>query len=296
MSTFVPGSGMPAQPVPFAKMNGSGNDFVVIDNRAGVIDVAVAAQFTRLVCRRGLGVGADGVVLIEGAPSGSEVDFRWRYLNADGSDGEMCGNGAMCGARFAVHQRIAPDGCRFLTPSGVVAAEVVDAGRRPEVRLAMVDPSPIRSNLNLDDAPNVTAFDYVRVGVPHVVAVAPDADAFADAATFAAWGRAIRNHPKVAPDGANVNLIHRRGPDTIRMRTYERGVEAETLACGTGAVASALIAVRRGLVAQPVTVITSSTRPLVVSWQGEGEMVRNMRLSGEARFVAWGVLDPEGFS
>jgi diaminopimelate epimerase len=287
---------LPDTSIPFAKMNGSGNDFVVIDNRAGVIEDAAAGEFTRLVCRRGLGVGADGVVLIEEAPRGSDVDFRWRYLNADGSDGEMCGNGAMCGARFAARQRIAPEHCRFLTPSGVVAAEVVDAERRPDVRLAMVAPSPIRSNLNLDDAPNVTAFDYVRVGVPHVVAVAPDADAFADAAAFAAWGRAIRNHPEVAPDGANVNLIHRLGPDTIRMRTYERGVEAETLACGTGAVASALVAVRRGLVTPPVTVITSSTRLLTVSWDGDGETVRDVRLRGEARFVAWGVLDPEGLS
>ena len=287
---------LPDSSVPFAKMNGSGNDFVVIDNRGGLIPDAMAPEFARQVCRRGLGIGADGVVLIEVAPAGSDLHFHWRYLNADGSDVEMCGNGAMCGARFAVRQRIAPDTCRFLTRSGVIETEVVDALRRPEVRLAMVDPSPIRPRLVLDDAPNVTAFDYVRVGVPHVVAVAPDVDAFADAARFAEWGRAIRHHPDIAPEGANVNLIHRIDPSTIRMRTYERGVEAETLACGTGAVASALVAVRRGLVTQPVTVVTSSTRPLTVSWEAAGDMVRNVRLGGEARCVAWGVLDPEGFS
>ncbi len=287
---------LPETSVPFAKMNGSGNDFIVIDNRSGLIDEAALPAFARAVCRRRLGLGADGIVTIEEPAPGSDVDFRWRYINADGSEGEMCGNGAMCAARFAARQRIAPARCRFATPSGVVEAEVVDAERRPEVRLAMVDPSPIRPGLNLDDAPNVTLFDYVRVGVPHVVAMAPDVDAFADAGRFAAWGRAIRQHPGLAPEGANVNLIHRVGPDTIRMRTYERGVEAETLACGTGAVASALVAVSRGLVEQPVTVITSSGRPLLVSWEGEGDVVRNVRLSGEARFVAMGVLDPEGFA
>jgi diaminopimelate epimerase len=286
---------MPAQPVPFAKMNGSGNDFIVIDNRAGVVDADVLPEFTRAVCRRGLGEGADGVVTIEMPAAGSGVDFRWRYINADGTDGEMCGNGAMCGARFAVRQRIAPASCRFETPSGVVTADVEDAERAPGVRLAMVDVLPIRPGLILDDSPKVTVFDYVRVGVPHVVAVAPDVDTFADAGTFATWGRAIRQHPDLAPDGANVNLIHRIAPDTIRMRTYERGVEAETLACGTGAVASALVAVSRGLVHQPVTVVTSSTRPLTVSWTADGDTVRDIRLAGEARFVAWGVLDPEGF-
>jgi diaminopimelate epimerase len=287
---------MPVRPVPFTKMNGSGNDFIVIDNRSGLVDEAALPAFTRAVCRRGLGEGADGVVTIEDAPLGSDVDFRWRYINADGSAGEMCGNGAMCGARFAVKQGIAPASCRIETPSGVVTAEVADADHAPGVRLAMVDASPIRPKLILDDAPNVTAFDYVRVGVPYVVAVAPDVDAFGDAARFARWGRAIRLHPALAPEGANVNLIHRVAPDTIRMRTYERGVEAETLACGTGAVASALVAVSRGLVRQPVTVVTSSTRPLTVSWTADGKAVRDIRLAGEARFVAWGVLDPEGFA
>jgi len=287
---------LPEASVPFAKMNGSGNDFIVIDNRSRLVPEAVLPEFTRAACRRGLGLGADGVVTIEEPPPGIDVHFRWRYINADGSEGEMCGNGAMCGARFAVKQRIAPARCRFATMSGVVEAKVVDAERRPEVRLTMVDPSPIRPGLNLDDAPNVTVFDFVREGVPHVLAVAPDVDAFADAGRFATWGRAIRQHPELAPDGANVNLIHRIGPETIRMRTYERGVEAETLACGTGAVASALVAVARGLVEQPVTVITSSGRPLTVSWMGEGDAVRDVRLSGEARFVAWGVLDPEGLA
>jgi diaminopimelate epimerase len=128
--------------------------------------------------------------------------------------------------------------------------------------------------------------------VPHVVAVAPDVDAYEH---FDAWGRKIRHHPDLAPEGANANLIHRLGPDRIRMRTWERGVEAETLACGTGAVASAIVAVTRRLVSQPVQVVTSSSRTLTVSWEQDGDSARNIHLTGEARFVARGTLDPEGF-
>lgn len=280
---------LPLEPVPFAKMNGSGNDFVVIDNRAGLIADEILSSFTRAVCRRGLGVGADGVVMIEDAAAGSGVDFSWRYINADGMPGDLCGNGAMCGARFAVDLGIAQATCRFETPAGVITAEVLDGG--PAVRLEMIDAVIARRGLSLDDAPNVTTFDLVNAGVPHVVAVAPDVDAFAN---FAGWARPLRSHAEL-PDGANVNLIHRVGPNTLRMRTYERGVEAETLACGTGAVSSAVVAVSRGIVTQPVTVITSSGRPLTVIWEMNHDTARNVQLTGEARFVARGTLDAEGF-
>lgn len=274
--------------VPFTKMHGSGNDIVVIDNRAGVLSPELLPDFTRAVCRRRLGLGADGVVTIEAPTEESDVHFRWRYLNANGVEGDLCGNGAMCGARFAVDAGIAPASCLFETPAGVIAAEVIDVG--PGVRLEMVDATIVRRGLYLDDALDVTAFDQVQVGVPHVVAVAPNVDRFRD---FDVWGQRIRNHPDLGPHGANVNLIHRIAPDTIRMRTYERGVEGETLACGTGAVACAVVAVSRGIVAQPVKVITSSGLPLTVTWRADGDRVTGVRLTGNARFVARGTLDPE---
>lgn len=280
--------------IPFTKMTGSGNDFVVIDHRAPLFDSGEVAEFARAVCRRGLAIGADGVVLIENAGEGEKVDFRWRYINADGSEGEMCGNGAMCGARYAVLHGIAESPARFLTPDGIVNA-VVDNPHRPAVRIGVSDPGPIRREVV--EIEGVTLdFRALNMGVPHAVAIVDDADAFADAGTFSRIGRAVRVHDAFAPAGTNVNVIHRIDERTIRMRTYERGVEAETLACGTGAVASAVVATAEGLVSgPPVTVITSSGRPLEVRWENHDGRVTDVWLAGEARVVATGHLNPEGW-
>ncbi len=279
--------------IPFTKMSGSGNDFVVIDNRDGILAGDAIAPFTRAVCRRGLGLGADGVILIE-LPTRPDVDFRWRYLNADGSVGEMCGNGAMCGARFAVRHGIAPALCRFETEAGDVEAEVVDAHNNPAVEIWMADAGLPGDLLALSINSRTNAFARLRVGVPHVVTVVDDADAFADAGGFARWGQAVRNHEAFAPAGVNVNAMHVIDGQTIRMRTYERGVEAETLACGTGAAASAIVAVTAGLVSQPVSVVVSSGQVLTVRFLVEDDRVTGIRLTGSARFVANGNLDPEG--
>lgn len=282
--------------LPFAKMSGSGNDFVMIDNRDGLLAAGALPEFTRRVCRRGIGLGADGVVTIEPLDHDQpDADFRWRYINADGSDGEMCGNGAMCGARFAMDAGIAPQSCVFQTPSGLVHAEVAASG--PMVRIAMPDAGPLDAPVELKVLDRTMTFHSVRVGVPHTVGVVDDADGFADATSFAAWGKAIRQHPHFAPEGVNVNLIHPTDGNTLRMRTYERGVEAETLACGTGSVASAIVAMRELGMTPPLRVITSSGRPLQVDfrWDGETSSARDIYLAGEARFIATGHLDPEGW-
>lgn len=281
--------------IPFTKMTGSGNDFVVIDHRAPLFDPGQVAAFARAVCRRGVEIGADGVVLIEDAGDDDGIDFRWRYVNADGSEGEMCGNGAMCGARYAVLHGIAHSPTRFLTPDGVVTAMVEDP-HKPKVRIAVSDPGPIRRETVLVEGMELD-FHALKMGVPHAVAIVDDADAFADAGAFARIGRAVRLHDAFAPAGTNVNVIHRVDDRTIRMRTYERGVEAETLACGTGSVASAVVAVAEGLVAgPPVTVITSSGRPLEVRWEVRDGRPVNVWLGGEARVVATGHLNPEGWA
>lgn len=278
----------PGTGIPFVKMHGSGNDFVVVDNRERVVPPDDVAAFARAVCRPHLGLGADGVVLIDDGPGG--VDFRWRYINADGTDGDLCGNGAMCGVRFAVEMEIAPRSCRFETPAGVMTAQLHDDGRT--VTVDMIDADITDHGLHLSDDPAVSSFDRVMIGVPHVVAFTPDADAMDD---FDAWGRTIRHHERVQPEGANVNLVHRIDDNTIRMRTYERGVEAETLACGTGAVSSAVIAARRGLVQQPVNVVTSSGRTIRVEWEPEDDAATGIRMTGEAALVARGTILPDAF-
>lgn len=284
-----------ADRVPFTKMSGSGNDFVVIDNRSAILAEEAIAPFTRAVCCRGVALGADGVVLIaQTSPGDPPADFRWRYFNADGSEGELCGNGAMCGARFAVLNGIAPARCRFLTMDGPIDAEVTIDGRGAAlVRIALADPAPFRASATLPIAGRSLALASLRVGVPHAVTVVDDADAFADAAAFAAIGAAVRRHPHFAPDGTNLDVIQVVDRQTLRMRTYERGVEAETLACGTGAVASAVIATVQGLTRPPVTVITSSGRPLRVDFTPADGGARNVTLGGEARVVATGELWPE---
>ena len=279
--------------VPFTKMTGSGNDFVVIDHREPFLPAESIPDFVRAVCRRGVAIGADGVVLIE-ATDRDDLDFRWRYINADGTDGEMCGNGAMCGARFAVLNGIATSPARFMTPDGVITAEIDDPSR-PQVRIAVSDPGPIR-DVSVEVEGTTLDLFALKMGVPHAVAIVDDVDAFADAATFHRIGRAVRMHDAFQPAGTNLNVIHRVDDRTIRMRTYERGVEAETLACGTGSVASAVVAVREGLVRAPVTVITSSGRPLTVRWTERGGGVTGVWLGGEARIVATGLLHPDGWT
>jgi diaminopimelate epimerase len=283
--------------IPFAKMSGSGNDFVVIDNRAGVIAAETASEFTRRVCRHRLSVGADGVVLIEPADDPA-VHFRWRYINADGSDGEMCGNGAMCGARFAFLHGIAPARCVFQTASGLVHAEVEEeqtvADRSPRVRLRMPDPSVVRVNFGIEAAGGrELRVNAVTVGVPHVVVVTDDVVLFAPGEQLLDVGRSVRYHHAFAPAGTNFNVIEIHDEHRVQMRTYERGVENETLACGTGAVASAVVATRLGLVSTPVEVVTSSGRVLAVDFAWDGEFATGVRLVGEARMIATGEIWPE---
>lgn len=281
--------------VPFWKMSGSGNDFVVIDNRDGVISAPAASVFTRAVCRHRVSVGADGVVLIETSQERG-VHFRWRYINADGSDGEMCGNGAMCGARFAFLNDIAPATCVFRTESGLVHADVDPDPASTRVKIAVAPPGPLRRDIALEVAGQSLSMDAIVVGVPHAVAIVANADGFPENGEFTALGRAVRHHEQFAPAGTNWNVIEIRDTHTIRMRTYERGVEDETLACGTGAIASAISAVARGIVATPVGVITTGGRILTADFRWDGAQATDVTLGGEARVIVRGVIDAEALA
>jgi len=260
------------QRVPFFKMTGTGNDFIVIDNREGLLDADQCHDLVRQACRRKLSVGADGIILIERDP---EVDFKWRFFNADASEAEMCGNGARCAARFACLKGIvAQPRMAFRTLAGIIKAEV--SGSR--VKVQMTQPHSLRRDIHLEVNGKSFDLDFINTGVPHVVWFAADEQAL-ESADVSGWGRALRCHPCFQPSGTNVNFVFVRDEHHIVVRTYERGVEGETLACGTGAIASSLISAARDRVVSPVEVLTRSGETLTIHFDPAGEVY----LEGEAR-------------
>jgi len=260
-------------------MHGGGNDFVLIDHLERFIPEAEQPQFARRVCHRQMGAGADGLILIEDCPT---AHFRWRFYNADGSEPEMCGNGGRCAARFAVMQGIAPADLSFETLAGTIKATV--AGRR--VKLLMSGVGDIRLNQTIPLEGETLVGHFMKVGVPHVAVPVADLEA----APVTQWGRAVRFHPLFAPTGTNVNFIQVVGPRDLRIRTYERGVEDETLACGTGSVAAALLAARLGQVTSPVTVHTRGGEALIIHFAPQGESFTEVFLEGDALVAYQGEL------
>jgi diaminopimelate epimerase len=265
----------------FIKMSGAGNDFVVADNRQGgfPVDAASIAH----ICDRRFGVGADGVLLVEPSPS---ADFFMRYYNADGSEAEMCGNGARCIARFYVEQcragTTASRGVRFETRAGLMHAIV----NGDHVRLQMTEPRDVRLRQTIKLAGNTREYHFANTGVPHVVLFTDDVTR----ETVAALGAEVRYHADFAPRGTNVNWVQRLAGNAIRVRTYERGVEAETLACGTGVTASAILAHLVHGLTPPVRVTVQSGRVLEVDFARAGDAVRDVFLTGPAEFVFAGRL------
>lgn len=274
----------------FAKMNGTGNDFILVDNRDGRVAPEVMYLLARAVCRRGLSVGADGLILLRGSDRVDEelgkVDFAWDFFNADGSSAEMCGNGGRCAARFAHDKGLAGDSMVFDTLAGLIRAWVQGA----TVKLEMVRPRDAYSGLNLEAGQWSVILEGVNTGVPHAVLRVDDLEA----APVRELGRLLRYHDHFAPAGSNVNFAIRSG-DELMVRTYERGVEDETLACGTGAVAAALTAGRGLGLASPVTVRVRSGETLKVYFNGSDLEPGEVFLEGEARYAYRGVLDREAF-
>ncbi|MBU3983513.1 MAG: diaminopimelate epimerase [Proteobacteria bacterium] len=271
-------------PVPFTKMSGAGNDFIVIDHRVSLIPEAEQAEFVRKVCRRMFSVGADGLILIENSEL---ADFRWRFYNGDGSVAEMCGNGARCAARFAHSRGIAGSSMSFETLAGIIKAEITDDD---SVRLRMTAPCDFKKDLSvvLDGQERILSF--VNSGVPHAVLIMEEDDEV----PVREWGKIVRFHPLFQPAGTNVNFVQKIGENTIRVRTYERGVEDETMACGTGAVASALFAAVSGMVQSPVAVITSGGERLTILFDlQDGPQAENVFLQGPARIIYEGSLTAE---
>ncbi len=255
---------------PFVKMHGAANDFVVIDHREPFLPEPARGLFARL-CDRRRGVGADGVLLLERDP---ELDFAMRYHNADGGPAEFCGNGARCLARFALERGLGRGGrVRFRSAAGIHEARSAAAGV-VELHFGRVGRPAAPETLRA--AGRAFTGRLVQVGVPHFVVGVEDAGAV----PVAEWGRALRGDPRFAPAGANVDFAEPGAEGGVAMRTYERGVEAETLACGSGAIATALWAAQAG-VPSPVRIHTAGGDELVVSFVPEGEGY-DVRLTGPA--------------
>jgi len=267
--------------IPFVKMSGSGNDFVIIDGRGdSFIAEDRKPELVKIVSHRKTGVGCDGVLLVEDSESG---DFMMRYFNADGGEVEFCGNGARCIAYFAHHRLGLSSGVIFDSRAGMISAEV----RGDDVEVLMPPAGEVRGPKSLEVGPRRMEYYFVNTGVPHVVVLCED---IANAPVVQ-LGRMIRNHPAFQPDGTNVDFLVEcdGGNADIEIRTYERGVEDETLACGTGAVACALVMQHRERFDWPIRVQVALPDVLTVSKPG-----RRCTLAGRVREIFTGEFEFDG--
>lgn len=263
----------------FYKMTGSGNDFVVFDARDGAVAHLENAETIKSLSARGTGIGADGVVFVETAGEG---DIRMRYYNSDGSEASLCGNASLCTTRLAVELGLAQAGGFILhTAAGSLRARIRDS--LPEVDLDPV--RDVRADArDLGKKPGEQRLGYARVGVPHVVVEVADVES----ADVIGRGPELRHHRSLE-DGANVNFVARRHDGTFDYRTFERGVEAETLACGTGAVATAIMLADWGESGRETVLWTRSSLPLTVSLKRDGDTWLPS-LRGEGRIVFEGQI------
>lgn len=265
----------------FTKMSGAGNDFILADDRAGKLVGLSRLQVAKL-CHRQFGIGADGLMLLVPCLSG-QADFAWRFFNNDGSDAEMCGNGARCFARFI--QRLTgwtPPSLTFETVAGVITAvfhgDLVTVNLTPPHRLKLCETVPTTGG--------TLEVSSLNTGVPHAVVFVPDADQ----ALVQALGAELRYHAHFRPRGTNVNFAEVKGPNFIRVRTYERGVEGETLACGTGVSAAAMIAAKIHGFKSPVRVLVQGGDQLEVAFNETNGQFGDVKLTGPATFVFEGHL------
>jgi diaminopimelate epimerase len=259
--------------VEFTKMNGAGNDFVLIDNRERKVKLT-RDQIVRL-CHRQRGVGADGLFLL--VPGTGKADWAWEFYNSDGSVADMCGNGARCFARFIQKKAGANGQTSFETGAGVIRA----AFNGDRVTVSLTTPKDLQLAQKVVTKEGPLTVHSLNTGVPHAVIFVADADK----AMVQQLGHEIRFHTHFAPKGTNVNFVQVLGKNSIRVRTYERGVEGETLACGTGVTASALISSRVHGFASPIEVQVQGGDILEVNFKEQGGDFSDVRLTGPAEFV-----------
>ena len=262
-------------------MNGAGNDFVVINNFDGALNVDLHAM-AQILCARGLGIGADGILFLQ---KSDWADFEMYYLNSDGSEGGMCGNGGRCISRFAFLNGICGARMQFIAHGHEYSAEVLNAEK---VQLHFPDPDEIVPSKKIPVDSKILDATFVHPNTDHTVLTGGNGFEKVDAADLVPLARKIRYSSDIFPRGTNVNLIEQIGENKIRMRTYERGVENETLACGTGAVACAITAALRYEMKSPINILTTGKEALVVSFNRDGMHFTNLVLEGSARVVFQG--------
>ena len=270
--------------IPFSKMSGSGNDFILIDHRKPILSDSEMREFAQKVCRRRVSVGADGLVLVERS---GKADIKWRFFNSDGSEAEMCGNAGRCLARFASLRGITGSSLTFETLAGILSARV--NGRI--VKLEMTKPHGLKLDETVVIGNKAETISSLNTGVPHAVVFVDDLKEV----DVIQRGREIRYHPHYSPKGTNADFVRLEGQSRLDVRTYERGVEDETLACGTGVVASALVAAFKGFVTSPVSVRTTGNEVLTVHFEiGAGE-VKKVFFEGEVRVIYEGDMWEEAY-
>lgn len=274
--------------IPFTKMSGVGNDFIIVDNRMGTLDGVNIHQFARRICKHKISLGGDELMLIEPPKSGG--DFSMRTINPDGNEVKMCGNASRCIARYAYSKGIAGPTMTIDTLGGPVYA-CVD-GEDVRVQLRMTDTPELNHNL-IVNGEKVIVHTVEISGTPHAVIYMENVEK-APSHTLTCLGTAIRYHSDF-PEGTNVDFVEVISSHILWQRTYERGVEGETLACGTGAVASAVISAMLGQVDTPVRVHVLGGE-LSVSYKRQGSQFFELMLGGGARFVAEGTLHPEAWN
>jgi diaminopimelate epimerase len=260
----------------FTKMSGAGNDFIMVNNTGNPLTVDWPS-FALRSCALKTGIGADGVILLG---RDTETDFSFRIFNADGSEAEMCGNGARCAALFAFQEGIAGKSMRFRTMAGIISARIEDE----DIAIRMTDPFGLETGISVEAGGASTIMHFINTGVPHAIVFT---DRIEDV-SVKDMGRAIRWHERFSPAGTNVDFVQVLGPDTIRVRTYERGVEGETYACGTGAVASAIISSFMEKVSGPPVHVRMKGGDLKIDFSADNGSFRDVWLMGPVMTVFTG--------
>lgn len=268
--------------ISFQKFTGAGNDFIIIDGfKLSASDIESIILDIPKLCARGTGVGADGLIIIL---KDNEYDFQMRYFNSDGSEAEMCGNGGRCVSMFAFREGYTKENMKFRAISGIYSAEIIGEA----VKLQMQNSEyPIENEIQISNF-RVKGY-FLITGVPHFV-IFQNENPDLNPDEINTWAKEIRFHKEFSPAGTNVNILNIIDKNNLVIRTYERGVEEETLACGTGSTASGIISTVIGVTESPVNLKTKSGLTLTVELKLEKHKITDVFLTGEARLVYKGTF------